>query len=280
MTINFSKYHGCGNDFICIDCRNESYSLEELAPKLCNRGFSIGADGIVGLYNSNNADFKMVIVNSDGSTPEMCGNGLRCLIAFAIDNDITKKTTLTIETAAGILSARIINTSNNISTINIDMGEANTKQNLPEKDFDIENTNSINISIELNDRPYIFTPVSMGNPHAVIFVENLSSLPVDIIGPISENHPFFPNRVNTEFVEVINESELHMRVWERGVGETNACGTGACASVVAATLTKQCNGKATVKLNGGTLDIEFDQETNQVKMEGPAEFLFKSEITI
>ena len=146
--------------------------MEELAPKLCNRGFSIGADGIVGLYNPNNADFKM-ICNSDGSTPEMCGNGLRCLIAFAIDNDITKKTTLTIETAAGILSARIINTSNNISTINIDMGEANTKQNLPEKDFDIENTNSINISIELNDRPYIFTPVSMGNPHAVIFVENL-----------------------------------------------------------------------------------------------------------
>ena len=272
MQINYSKYHGCKNEFVCIDCRDQSHDLIKLVQPMCDRESGIGADGLIGLFESNIADFKMVIANCDGSIPEMCGNGIRCLAAYVIDQGFSQSNKLTFETGAGVLTVEI--TKNDINRqFKVQMGRANYGRTLPRDDFQLSHDGQTQWSYQLDHESFLFTPISMGNPHAVVFVDDVHAIDLKRLGPLAETHANFPNRVNTEFVQVVNESHLIMRVWERGVGETMACGTGACASVVAGFLTNQCLNHATVQLDGGVLSILFNDQTNEVIMTGPAEFI-------
>ena len=277
MRIKFSKYHGCGNDFICLDLRQSNGNPISMAKTLCQRGFSVGADGLVGVALSQTADFKMVIINADGSVPEMCGNGLRCFAAYLLELGLIKHTTTTVETGAGILTFDIVDQSNHVVQVRVGMGEVSIYDQLPSQDFLLpELGNTLNV----NGQSYDFFPVSVGNPHVVIFVDDVDSFPVTYVGPLIECHSFFPQRTNVEFIQVVSQSQLKMRVWERGVGETNACGTGACAAVVAAYEQKYAAKNALVELRGGDLKINYDDGTRQVLKEGPATFVFSSEIVI
>jgi len=278
MDVSFNKYHGCGNDFICVDFRNETADFISLAKQLCRRHFSIGADGLIVLLDSAVAQYQMLVVNADGSIPEMCGNGLRCFVAYLSDLGLVQSSVLTIETGAGVLEAVIQSNSGLVKNILVDMGHAYFNDRLPPNDFVL--TNMTDNVISIGAQNFHFTPVSMGNPHCVIFVSDVDAIDLQSVGPLIETHPCFPNRVNVEFVQVIARDHLKMRVWERGVGETHACGTGACASVVAGVLSKKCDANARVDLLGGSLDISFSLETFHVKMSGPATFVFSSKITI
>jgi diaminopimelate epimerase len=278
MDVSFNKYHGCGNDFICVDFRGKDADFVSLAKQLCRRHFSIGADGLIVLLDSAVAHYRMVVVNADGSIPEMCGNGLRCFVAYVSDLGLAQSSMLTIETGAGVLKAVIQSNSCSSMMVLVDMGLAYYHDRLPSNDFALANAPGHVISI--GSQSFEFTPVSMGNPHCVIFVSDVDAIDLQSVGPMIETHPCFPNRVNVEFVQVVANNHLKMRVWERGVGETNACGTGACASVVAGVLSKKCDTNARVDVLGGSLGISFCLETFQVEMTGPATFVFSSKITI
>ncbi len=278
MDLSFNKYHGCGNDFICVDFRGKDADFVSLAKQLCRRNFSIGADGLIVLLDSTVAQYQMLVVNADGSIPEMCGNGLRCFVAYVSDLGLARSAVLTIETGAGVLEASIQSNSSSSMMVLVDMGHAYFNDRLPSNDFLLSNVPGHVISI--GSQSFQFTPVSMGNPHCVIFVSDVDAIDLQSVGPLIETHPYFPNRVNVEFVQVIANDHLKMRVWERGVGETNACGTGACASVVAGVLSKKCDANARVDLLGGSLDISFSSETCHVEMIGPATFVFSSKIII
>ena len=280
MRMKFSKYHGCGNDFICVDFRNNNFDFVDLAKKICKRHFSVGADGLVILLDSDVADYKMKIINADGSVPEMCGNGLRCFIHYINDLGVLTKNNCLVETDAGLLNCEILTSENDQLLIKLDIGKAHYFDQLPKKDFNLNSFDMIDHSIELGNETYHFVPISMGNPHAVIFVSDVDNLPIHTLGPLVENHDFFPNRVNVEFVQVLSNNLLKMRVWERGVGETNACGTGACASVVAATLKGYADTNVNVELLGGNLQIEFNSSANDVLLIGPSQFVFSSELNI
>jgi diaminopimelate epimerase len=220
--IVFTKMHGCGNDFILLDCLHQKIGgLGELAKRLCHRRFGVGADQLLTVHPSEVADFKMEIYNADGGQVEMCGNGIRCFAKYVHAHGLTKKTELEVETLAGVIRPRLVR-----DQVEVDMGEPILEgRKIPvNADGEIKD-----YALEVDGKSYRVTCVSMGNPHCVLYVDDLEHLDVEGLGPRFEHHRFFPNRVNTEFVEVVGPKELRMRVWERGAGETWACGTGACA---------------------------------------------------
>lgn len=263
--MRFTKMHGLGNDYIYVDCTREMpEDLPELAVRLSRPHFGVGSDGLICILSSETADFRMRMFNADGSEGEMCGNGLRCLCKFVCDKGLTDKTELEIETPAGIKRARLHMEDGKVASVTVDMG-----QPLAGPSF----------FLSVLGEKYAVTPISMGNPHIVTFVEDLDSLELERLGPDFEHHPrFAPRRTNTEFVSVLDGSHLRMRVWERGSGETLACGTGACAAMVAASLCGHCGRKAAVSLRGGMLDIHWDERDGHVYMTGPAVTVFEGEI--
>lgn len=272
-TIAFTKYHGLGNDFILIDNRrsNEPYLSPELAIKYCDRHFGIGADGVIFLLPDSGDTYRMRIFNSDGSEPEMCGNGIRCLAKFMQDLEILAlDNSYSIQTNAGIMGVKL----NADGQITVDMGEPRLlAQEIPttlaESDQKV-----INLPLEVDGKVWNITTVSMGNPHCITFVTDVDSIPLTEIGVKFEQHLGFPQRTNVEFIEVVNSSYIKMRVWERGAGITLACGTGACASVVAGVLNGKCDRLCTVNLPGGNLKINWDISTNHVLMTGTADKVF------
>jgi len=283
MKINFVKMHGSGNDFILIDCINKSLGdslfLSYLAKKLCGRNFGIGADGLILILPSSKADLRMRIFNSDGSEAQMCGNGIRCFAKYAYENKLVSKIKFTVETLAGIITPELIFKNKEISGIKVDMGIPKLRRReIPMVGEDTPTV--VDEVLKINtEQTFKVTCVSMGNPHCIIFVDDVQSIPVNEIGPKIENHPFFPEKTNVEFIHILNRKEINFRVWERGVGETLACGTGACASLVASVLNKKTDRKATIHLPGGDLDIQWANDKH-IYMTGPAELVFKGEISI
>lgn len=255
--MRFWKMHGLGNDYIVIDNRDQKISEEQatsLAKKLCERRFSVGADGLLLVYPSSVADVKMRIFNSDGSEAEMCGNGIRCFSKYCYENCITKKTEFAVETLAGIKQVWLTLKSSEVEAVKVDMGAPNwDRSSLPM----LGEGQCINCDLTVDDEPYKVTALSMGNPHCVIFVENLAEFAVQYVGPIVENHSAFPKRTNAGFVQVLGKNELKVRVWERGCGETLACGTGTCAAVAAANRLGKVGGKVNVHVLGGDLHVEI-----------------------
>jgi diaminopimelate epimerase len=281
MIINFTKMHGLGNDFILIDCLQHSFGPDrsifgESAKKLCDRRFGIGADQILILEHSETADFKMLIFNADGSEVEMCGNGIRCLAKYIWDRKLSGKNVLAIETLAGIIKPEKAG-----EMIKVDMGEPIFE---PEKiPVHLIHPSSfiphplggiVDYPLQIADKEFRITCVSMGNPHAVIVVDDFAKFPVTYYGPMIEAHAIFPRKTNVEFIEIISGKEIKMRVWERGSGETMACGTGACAAAVASNIKGLTGGKVTIHLLGGDLLIERASD-NHVYMTGPAVEVFE-----
>jgi diaminopimelate epimerase len=275
MMIEFTKYHGLGNDFILLDNRHTPEPLvsPQQAIAMCDRHFGIGADGVIfALPGQENTDYTMRIFNSDGSEPEMCGNGIRCLAQFLADleGNSTPGKAYAIHTLAGIITPRLQGNSQ----VKVDMGfpqltAAAIPTTLANPDHKV-----INCPLEVAGQSWLVTCVSMGNPHCITFVEDVAAIPLETIGTLFEHHPLFPQRINTEFIEVIRPDYLKMRVWERGAGITLACGTGACASVVAGVLTNKCDRICTVELPGGCLIIEWSTD-GRVYMTGPAQRVFR-----
>lgn len=272
MKLTFWKMHGLGNDFIVLDSRRSRYLPKaDLVRRICHRRFGIGADQVLVLLPSQTADYRMVIFNADGGEVEMCGNGIRCLARFLRLRRISRKRRIRIETLAGIIVPEILG-----GMVRVDMGEpvfepARIPVSLPEA--------PLNHLLEVDGHRLFITVVSMGNPHCVIPVEMVDGVPLNQLGPRLEHHPLFPRRTNVEFVEVQSPNRLKVRVWERGAGETLACGTGACAALVAMSKLGQAERKATVLLPGGELLIEWRQN-NHVFMTGPAEKVFEGNIVV
>ncbi len=283
MKINFVKMHGLGNDFILIDCLNKSLGdssfLSYLAKKLCDRNFGIGADGLILILPSSKADLRMRIFNFDGSEAQMCGNGIRCFAKYSYENKLVFKIKFKVETLAGIIIPELIISNNNILGVKVNMGVPKLRR----KDIPMTGEDTptvIDETLKINpEQIFKITCVSMGNPHCITFVNDVQSIPVDEIGPKIENHPLFPEKTNVEFIHILNRKEINFRVWERGVGETLACGTGACAALVAAALNKKTDREATIHLPGGDLDIQWADDGN-IYMIGPAELIFKGEMSI
>lgn len=277
--MKFTKMHGLGNDFIVIDGFKEDISIiEKKAKILCDRHFGIGADGILILLPSDIADLKMRIINSDGSEATMCGNGIRCFALYAYTRKIVNKKKMEIETLAGIIKPEIIVNKDIVEAVKVDMGHYSLlKEDIPMQGNTKEE--AVDFDLIVDNSSFKATAVSMGNPHCIIFTEDVESIQLEGLGPKIENHPYFPKRTNVEFVEVISDSQLKMKVWERGAGITLACGTGACASAVAAHKKGFVKDKVTVKLPGGDLFIEI-MEDKKVFMTGPAKEVFSGELEL
>jgi len=277
--IGFWKMHGLGNDYIVIDNRSGALNEDELpslAVKLCNRRLGIGADGLLLIYPSQKADVKMRILNADGSEAEMCGNGIRCIAKYCFESSIVRKNSLLVETLAGVKTLDIKLEDATVKSVRVNMGSPSFEvEEIPIK----WNGTFIDKPIQAGGTTVRATALSMGNPHCVVFVENVEGYPVEAIGPILENHELFPKRTNVEFVQIVSRDKLKVRVWERGVGETLACGTGACASVVAAKILGKVNEKVAVELLGGELTIEY-RNGGTVFMEGPAEKVFEGVVNL
>ena len=278
--MKFTKMHGCGNDYIYVNCFTEK--IEEpsvIAKKVSDRHFGIGSDGLILICPSETADFKMRMFNADGSEGKMCGNGIRCVAKYVYDNGMTDKEVITVETLSGIKTLQLAVSEGRVQAVTVDMGSpVLTPSQIPVK---CEGDRMINQPVSVGGKEYYITCVSMGNPHAVVFTEEeVTALNLEKIGPLFENHEIFPDRVNTEFIHVIDEKTIDMRVWERGSGETLACGTGACASVVACVLNHKTEDEVLVHLLGGGLEVRYDREKNTVLLTGPAEFICTGEIAI
>ena len=276
--MKFTKMQGCGNDYVYINCFEEDIqNPNELAIKMSNRNFGVGSDGLILVMPSNVADCRMRMFNSDGSESEMCGNGIRCVGKFVHDKNIVKKDIITVETLAGIKTLQFFKDNNNMVTdVKVNMGEPIFNP----KDIPVISNEEVvkNLKLKALDREFTFTCLSMGNPHAVTFVDDVDNFDVDKYGAILESNEAFPKRANIEFVEVVDENSLKMRVFERGSGETFACGTGTCATVVATFLNGKCNREnVSVKLLGGILNISWSEEDNNVYMTGPARFVFEGD---
>lgn len=276
--MEFTKMHGVGNDYIYFNCmEKELENPEKLSEKLSDRHFGVGGDGIVMILPSKTADFKMRMFNADGSEGKMCGNASRCIGKYVYEKGLTDKKIITLETLGGIKELNLTVLDNKVTVIEVNMGKAIIKaEDVPvnfHKDF------VVNERIIVDNIEYGITCVSMGNPHCVVYMDSINELELEKLGPKFENLPMFPERINTEFLEVIDEKTLKMRVWERGSGETYGCGTGACAAVVASVLNKYCkaNEEITVKLLGGDLKIKY-LSNGLVYMTGPAEFVFEGRI--
>lgn len=275
--IKFTKMHGTGNDYIYIDDRKEIIkNPSKLAIDMSNRNFGVGSDGLILILKSTEADFKMRMFNSDGSEAEMCGNGIRCFAKYVYDHNLTKKKELSIETGGRIKELKLKLKNNLVDSVTVNMGEPILqRERIPMLG---EAGMVINESIHLPDGiTFTITSVSMGNPHAVIFVEDVENFPVSKYGPMIENSDLFPQKTNVEFVQIINQHEVIQRTWERGSGETLSCGTGASAVTVAGVLTKETERKITVNLRGGELKTEWDDKDNCIYMTGPAVEVFKGE---
>lgn len=280
--MKFTKMQGLGNDYVYVNCFKETVSNPtETARFVSDRHFGVGADGLIMINPSEKADFEMEMYNADGSWGEMCGNGIRCVAKYVYDYGLTDKTRISIETLGGIKYLDLTAEGGKTKLVRVNMGKPELSPQLipviPEKPEDKE---LINAPISVEGKEYRMTCVSMGNPHAVIFVDDTDALKLEKTGPEFENHGRFPNRVNTEFVEVLDRHTVKMRVWERGSGETLACGTGACAAAVSCILNGLTEDKVTVKLLGGDLEIEWDREENLVYMTGPAVTVYDGEIDI
>jgi diaminopimelate epimerase len=272
--MEFTKMHGLGNDFIVVYGERELPSdAAKLAVRLCNRFFGIGADGLVYILPSERADFRMRIINSDGSEAEQCGNAIRCVAKYVYDNGLTDKTELTIETlGAGVQPLVLKTEGGKVSQVTVDMGvPILSGLDIPTT---IDANPVIGHSVEVDGREFRFTAVSMGNPHCVIYVDDAAGFDLAAWGPKLENHPLFPRKINVEFATVNSRSQVDMRVWERGAGPTLACGTGACATLVSSVLGGLTDRKATISLAGGDLHIEWKEDNNRVYMTGPAAFVF------
>ncbi|MGO4543761.1 diaminopimelate epimerase [Paenibacillus sp. 2TAB23] len=268
--MNFTKMNGLGNDFVVIAGEQQlPADVADLAIRLCNRFFGIGADGLVYILPSEIADFRMRIINSDGSEAEQCGNAIRCVSKYVYDNGLTDKKEITIETlGAGAQKVQLTVDNGEVTSVRVDMGEPILNGLQVPTTIDAERV--IEHPIEVDGREFRFTAVSMGNPHCVIYVDDAASFDLNTWGPKLETHPLFPRKINVEFVTVNSRTHTDMRVWERGAGPTLACGTGACATVVASVLNGATDRTATVSLKGGDLLIEWNESDNHVYMSGPA----------
>lgn len=277
--MKFTKMQGLGNDYVYVNCFKETIeNPPEMAKKVSNRNFGIGSDGLIMINPSDVADFEMEMYNADGSRSEMCGNGIRCVGKYVYDYGLTEKEHISVETLAGIKYLDLTVEDGKVKLVKVDMGSPElVPENIP---IVADGNRVIDEPINVNGSEYRMTGVSMGNPHAVVHVEDVKGLDIETIGPAFENHERFPNRVNTEFVKVLDRNTVEMRVWERGSGETMACGTGACAVAVACILNGFTEDKVTVKLLGGDLQIEWDKEADKIYMTGPAEVSFDGEINL
>ena len=277
--MKFTKMHGLGNDYVYVNCFEEKIdNPPAVARFVSDRHFGIGSDGLIMINPSKTADFEMEMYNADGSRGEMCGNGIRCVAKYVYDYGLTDKTQISVETLGGIKYLDLTVEDGKVSLVKVDMGK-------PELEADripiiSEREQVIDEPIEVDGKEYHMTGVSMGNPHAVIYVDDVKGLDLEKTGPKFENHERFPKRINTEFVHCIDRQTVEMRVWERGSGETLACGTGACAVAVSSILNNLTDTQVTVKLLGGDLQIEWDREKNHVFMTGPAKVVFDGVIDI
>lgn len=277
--MKFTKMHGLGNDYIYVNCFEEKIADPSGVSRfISDRHFGIGSDGLVMIMSSEIADFRMRMFNSDGSEAEMCGNAIRCVGKFVYDKGLTEKTTIKIETLAGIKILEMTVEGGSVVLVRVDMGEPI----LVPIDIPVVSGGErfINQPVEIDGRTFNVTCVSMGNPHAVSYVEDTDRFPLEVIGSKMETNSLYPRKINAEFVQVIDRKTLKMRVWERGAGETLACGTGACAVLVASVLNNVSDRKATVKLLGGDLTIEWSEKDNHVYMTGPATLVFEGGIEI
>ena len=280
MNMKFTKMHGCGNDYVYVDCTNEMIeNPSEVSKYVSDRHFGIGSDGLILICSSETADFRMAMYNADGSEGAMCGNGIRCVANYVYDKGLTDKKNISIETKSGIKELELTVEDGKVSLVKVNMGAPILKaKDIP---VDVDTEKCIDSDINVDGKDYKITCVSMGNPHAVTFIdEDVKTFPIEKIGPKFENHPMFPDRVNTEFVQVLNRHEVNMRVWERGSGETLACGTGTCATVVACVLNGLTDDEVTVHLLGGDLFIKYDRENDTVWMTGPAVIAFEGTIEL
>lgn len=281
--MKFTKMHGCGNDYVYVDGAKEQIPAEakpELVRRLSDRHFGIGGDGVIFINPSKEADFEMEMYNMDGSRSEMCGNGIRCVAKFVYDKGLTDKERISIISGGKIKYIDLNIENGKVSTVKVNMGEPILKAADVPVVTDNPEGRVISENIEVDGNVYKMTCVSMGNPHAVVFMDDVANLDIEAIGPLFENHVRFPRRTNTEFVKIIDRHNVEMRVWERGSGETLACGTGTCATVVACVLNGLTEDEVTVKLLGGALQIKWDREENLVYMTGPAVTVFEGEVEI
>lgn len=277
--MKFTKMEGCGNDYVYVNGFEENViNPERTAIVVSDRHFGIGSDGLIIIKPSDVADFKMSMYNADGSEGKMCGNGIRCVAKFVYDYNMTDKDVITVETLSGIKTLKLNIVDDKVETVRVDMGAPIVKCTEVPVLFDEDVM--IDKPLKIDNQEYRITCVSIGNPHAITYVEDTDKLQIEKIGPKFENNEIFPDKVNTEFIQIIDRNTIKMRVWERGSGETLACGTGACASVVACVLNGLTENKVTVKLLGGDLFIEYNQEENTVYMTGPAKIAFTGEIEL
>lgn len=278
--MNFAKMHGLGNDFIILNCLDETEYIpsklyHSLSAELCDRHFGIGADGVLLVLPSAQADIRMRIINSDGSEAEMCGNGIRCFARFVYEKGIVPKEVMTIETLAGIMVPRILlDQDGQVSQVEVDMGQPILeKADIPM----VGEGQAISEAIQIEEQTFQITAVSMGNPHCVIFVDDVENFPIEYWGPRIEKSVYFPRKTNVEFVQILNEREVIMRVWERGAAVTLACGTGACATTVACVLNGKTNRNVTLHLDGGDLQVRWDETDGHLYMTGPAVEVFQGQ---
>lgn len=277
--MKFTKMEGLGNDYVYVNCFEEEVKdPSKVSIKVSDRHFGIGSDGLILIKPSDKADVEMAMYNADGSQAEMCGNGIRCVGKYAYDHGLVKDTEITVNTLAGIKNLSLKTENNKVVEVTVDMGEPI----LNPADIPVVASGdaAIRKQITIQGKNYEITCVSMGNPHAIIFVDSTKDYPIEELGPLFENHAVFPKRTNTEFVEVISRNEVNMRVWERGSGETLACGTGACATCVACVLNDKTDDEITIHLLGGDLKVKWDRYTNRVFMTGAATEVFSGEIEI
>ncbi|MDE7132667.1 MAG: diaminopimelate epimerase [Lachnospiraceae bacterium] len=302
--MKFTKMHGCGNDYIYVNGFTEKITQEEkpeLVQRLSDRHFGIGGDGVIFINPSDEADFEMEMYNADGSRAEMCGNGIRCVAKFVYDKGLTDKTDISVISCGKIKYLQLFLIENKVDSVRVNMGAPELQAGqipvivsggkndtgfdhesgtVREKENNVDEgakEGVIDEPITVQGKEYKMTCVSMGNPHAVVFMDNVTDLEIEKIGPHFENHERFPNRINTEFVKVLDRKTVQMRVWERGTGETLACGTGCCATVVACVLNGLTDDTVTVKLLGGEIEITWDREADLVYMTGPAVTVFEGE---
>ena len=277
--MKFTKMHGIGNDYVYVNCMKETVeNPTEAAIKVSDRHFGIGSDGLILIKSSEVADGKMEMYNADGSQGAMCGNGIRCVAKYMYDHGITDKTTISVETKSGIKYLDLTTKDGKVDTVKVNMGTPILKASQIPVLSDKEQV--INESVTIDGKEWKITCVSMGNPHAVTYIDDVKGLEIEKIGPKFENNEIFPDRVNTEFVHVIDRNTVEMRVWERGSGETLACGTGACAVAVSSILNGLTEDEVTVKLLGGNLKIFWDRQINKVFMTGSATTVFDGEIML
>ena len=282
--MRFTKMHGLGNDYVYVDAITQdlgSVSLPELSKAVSDRHFGVGSDGLIVICQpeTETADFRMRIFNPDGSEAEMCGNGIRCFAKYVYEHGLTEKTELRVETGAGVIVTELRVNGGRVEAVRVDMGEPRLRPADVPFDWQPDDQPAVEVPLRLSDGTELrVTAVSMGNPHCVIFVDDAESYAVDQVGPQVERHPAFPRRTNVEFATVIDRGHIRMRVWERGAGETMACGTGACATAVAAALTDRANRRVVVHLSGGDLEIEW-AEDGHIYMSGPAAEVFSGELS-